>query len=132
VEAIVLATGLLVVGLFVFEGEQNLPQPMRILYLPFPLLLWATVRFGAKGVTTAILLVMALAIAGVTEGAGPFVTSSAENTALSIQSFLIVVSIPLLVLAADIEERRRAESAARHNEERLAFALKAAQMDSWE
>jgi len=131
-EAIVLTASLFVVGLFVFDMEHDGPQNTALLYWPFPFLLWAVARFGAKGVTTALLLVMFLAIVGATGGAGPFLTGSAENNALAIQSFLIVVSIPLMALAAVIEERRRAESAARHNEERLTFALNAAQMDTWE
>ncbi len=44
-----------------------------LLYWPLPFLLWATVRFGPQGVSTALLLVMFLAIGGATHGQGPFV-----------------------------------------------------------
>ena len=46
--------------------------------------------------------------------------------------FLSLFSIPLMVLAAVMAERRRAESAARDNGKRLTFALSAAEMDTWE
>jgi PAS domain S-box-containing protein len=75
---------------------------------------------------------MFLAIGGATHGKGPFVANSSLANALSIQWFLIVVSIPLMALAAVIEERRRAERAARQNEEHLAMAMNAANMGTWE
>lgn len=128
----VLFFGLLAIGFVVFDRQQDLAETSSLLYLPLPLLLWATVRFGPRGASTALLLVVFLAILGATRGTGPFVTSSSATNALSIQLFLIVVSIPLMALAAVIEERRRAEAAARQNEERLTLALNAAQMGSWD
>jgi len=132
-EAGVLAAGLFGVGLFVFSTQHWVADKTpSLLYWPLPFLLWATVRFGPRGVSTALLLVMFLAIVGATHGQGPFVANSAADNALSIQWFLIVVSIPLMALAAVIEERRRAETAARQNEDHLAMAMNAAQMGTWE
>ncbi len=132
VEAFLLTAGLFAVSILVFDSEGLGKDTLSRLYLPLPFLLWATVRFGPRGASTALLLVMFLAIAGATRGAGPFVSSSSANNALSIQWFLIVVSIPLMALAAVIEERRRAEASARQNEERLTLALNAAQMGTWD
>lgn len=132
-EAGILTAGLLIVGLTVFDSQHWLADKTpSLLYWPLPFLLWATVRFGPQGVSAALLLVMFLAISGATHGQGPFIANSSAANALSIQWFLIVVSIPLLTLAAVIEERRRAERAARHNEEHLAMAMNAAQMGTWE
>jgi PAS domain S-box-containing protein len=132
-EGSLLFLGLLLVGIFVFDIQQDLANNnSSLLYLPLPFLLWATVRFGPRGASTSLLLVMFLAIIGATRGAGPFVTSSSASNALSIQLFLIVCSIPLLALAAVIEERRRAEALVRSNEERLTLALNAAQMGTWD
>jgi PAS domain S-box-containing protein len=132
-EAGILTAGLFAVGLTVFNSQLWLADKTpSLLYWPLPFLLWATVRFGPQGVSTALLLVMLLAIGGATHGQGPFVANSAAANALSIQWFLIVVSIPLMALAAVIDERRRAERAARHNEEHLAMAMNAAQMGTWE
>ncbi len=132
-EAGILAGGLLAIGLTVFSSHQQLADKTpSLLYWPLPFLLWATVRFGPRGVSTALLLVLFLAISGATHGQGPFVANSSAANALSIQWFLIVVSIPLLALAAVIEERHRAERAARQNEEHLAMATNAAQMGTWE
>jgi PAS domain S-box-containing protein len=133
IEAGILTAGLFTVGLTVFNSQLWLADKTpSLLYWPLPFLLWATVRFGPQGVSTALLLVMFLAIGGAIHGQGPFVENSSADNALSIQWFLIVVSIPLMALAAVIEERRRAEKAARQNEEHLAMAMKAAQMGTWE
>jgi PAS domain S-box-containing protein len=132
-EAGMLTAGLIMVCVTVFSGQHELTDrtPSR-LYWPLPFLLWATARFGPLGVSNALFLVMFLAISGATHGQGPFVANSAAANALSIQWFLIVVSISLLSLAAVIEERKRAERAARQNEDRLAMALNAAQMGTWD
>lgn len=132
-EAGILTASLFAVGLSVFNSDLQLADKTpSLLYWPLPFLLWATVRFGPQGVSTGLLLVMFLAIGGAAHGQGPFVASSAAANALSIQWFLIVVSIPLMALAAVIQERRRAETAARQNEEHLAMAMNAAQMGTWE
>ena len=132
VEGALLVIGLLAVGIFVFDVEGPEEISSSLLYLPLPFLLWAAVRFGPRGTSTTLLLVMFLAILGATRGAGPFVTSTSATNALAIQWFLIVVSIPLMALAAVIEERQRAEALARRNEERLTLALNAAQMGTWD
>ena len=132
-ELVALVTGLFIVGILAFSSPRNVAeQTPSLLYWPLPFLLWATVRFGPRGACTCLLIVMFLSILGAARGTGPFVAGTSLHNALSIQWFLIVVSIPLMVLAAVIEERRRAEQSARENEERLTLALNAAQMDAWD
>jgi PAS domain S-box-containing protein len=103
-----------------------------MLYTPLPLLLWAAVRFGAVGVSTALLVFAMLAIGGAMKGQGPFVTSSPEANALSIQAFLSVMAVPLLALAAVMEERRSALLAVQKSEDRLNFAMTAAGLFTWD
>lgn len=132
-EAGALAICLLVVGIVVFgaraTGFETTPA---LLYTPLPLLLWAAIRFGPKGSSTAFLIVTLLAIWGAIHANGPFSTGSPEANAFAVQLFLILTSMPLLFLAAVIKERERAEDVARQNEDRLAMALEAAQMGTWE
>lgn len=121
VEAGLLAVCLFVVGIVVFSSHQGIADMTpSLLYWPLPFLLWATVRFGPQGASTCLLLVMFLAISGATHGHGPFVANSSAENALSIQGFLIVVSIPLMSLAAVIAERKQTEEALRQSEARLA------------
>jgi PAS domain S-box-containing protein len=132
-EAALLTASLFIVGFSVFSSQHTLVEKTpSLLYWPLPFLLWAAVRFGPQGVSLSLLLVMFLAIGGATRGQGPFVANSAAANAMSIQWFLIVVSIPLMALAAVIQERGRAERSARQNEEHLAMAMSAAQMGTWE
>ena len=133
VEVAILTAGLLAVGFAVFVSNQVAADKAPwLLYCPLAFLLWAAVRFGPLGASSSVLLVMFLAIFGATHGQGPFIENSSAYNALSIQGFLIVVSLPLLALAGVIEERRRAEESSRQNEERLAMALTAARMGTWE
>ncbi len=119
-EAALLTAGLCAVGLFIFTSERSLADTTpSVLYWPLPFLLWAAVRFGPRGASMCLLLVMFLVISGATRGQGPFVANSPLQNALSIQWFLIVISIPLMALAAVVTERKQAEEALRESEARL-------------
>jgi signal transduction histidine kinase len=109
-EAVLLLAGLFGVGYLVFNSQSTtfINESSR-LYWPLPFLVWATVRFGVRGVSSVLLIVMFMAITGATDGSGPFTAGSAARNALSIQVFLIVVSGTLLALAAIIEERQLTE-----------------------
>jgi PAS domain S-box-containing protein len=102
-----------------------------LLFLPLPFLLWAAVRFGSLGASTAISIVGFLAIWSGTHGHGPFSGETAEQNALSIQIFLIVLAVPMLFLAAVIEERASRETELRESEERMSLAANAAEMGTW-
>jgi PAS domain S-box-containing protein len=80
-----------------------------LLYLPLPFLLWAAVQFGSCGASTALWIVTFSAIWGATHGHGPFAGGSPEQNALAVQLFLIVLSTPLIFLAAVVEERANVE-----------------------
>ena len=127
-EAGLLAAGFLIIALVSFSskttGQDTRPA---LLYLPLPLLLWAVVRFGPRGSSSALLLVSIVQIWGAIHGFGPFANQSAEMSALSVQLFLILASMPLMFLAALIKERERAQEAASQKEERLELALGTAQ-----
>src|SRR5262247_198043 len=103
-----------------------------LLYAPLPFLVWAAVRFGARGTSTATLTVALLAIWGAMHQLGPFVGSEPRDNAMSIQLFLIFISVPLMLLSAFVQERRQAEREAILNEESLKLALDAAQMSIWD
>jgi len=102
-----------------------------LLYLPLPFLIWAAVRFGSRGASAAICTVGFLAIWSAGHGYGPFSTRSAEENALSIQMFLIVMSVPLMLLAAVIEERSKGETRLREREERISLAAESADLAFW-
>ncbi len=133
VELGVLTLALVVVCGFVFVREPaGLRSVPALLYAPLPMLLWSAVRFGPAGASGSFLIFALFAIGGATRGLGPFVSSSPQANALSMQQFLIISAVPVITLAAVLRERARAEARARWDEERLRLALSAAQMGAWE
>jgi PAS domain S-box-containing protein len=131
-EASALLLGLGLVGILVLNGRSGVVPTPALLYAPLPLLSWAAVRFGPKGISTALVLVTLMATVGAIHGLGPFVLSSPEDNALSVQLFLILNSIPLLTLGAVIHKQRHLKQVARNNEEQLELALDSAQMGTWD
>ena len=121
-EAAVLWLGLGVVGWSIFEvptGSSNFDVLLTIpLAFMVPFLVWAAVRLGPTGTSLSLLTVAALAIRGGISGRGPFAILPPVENVLSLQIVLIVLAIPLMCLAALIEERRRAQQAL---EDRLRF-----------
>jgi PAS domain S-box-containing protein len=110
-EACALGAGLLAVSVVAFGWPIATDEAVpALVYLPLPLLLWAAVRFGPLGVNTALLIVTALSISGTVLGRGPFAGSTPAAHVLELQLFLYTMSVPLLFLAALIEERRERTS----------------------
>src|SRR5207237_8970475 len=93
-----------------------------LLFLPLPFLLWVAVRFGSLGTSSAISIAGFLAIWSTAHGHGPFSGGTVEHDALSIQIFLIVLAIPLILLAAVIEERAPRETEFRASVPRINLA----------
>ena len=129
-EACALFLGLLAVS-YVVLYELRSTADLALLFLPLPFLLWAAVRFGALGASTAISIVSFLAIWSASHGHGPFSRETAEQSALSIEIFLMGVAIPLLFLAALIEERATGENELRESESRFRIVADAAPVLIW-
>src|SRR5262249_54688761 len=130
VEGWAVFVGLLVVSYAVFYNFGPGADSF-LLFLPLPFLLWAAVRFGAVGASTAISIVGFLAIWSAAHGHGPFSGGTAEENALSIQIFLIALAIPLLFLATVIEERVTGETELRESESRFRIVADAAPVLIW-
>jgi PAS domain S-box-containing protein len=130
-----LEAGALFVGLFLVSYavlyKFGSGTDSALLFLPLPFLLWAAVRFGSLGASTAISAVSFLAIWSAAHGHGPFSGGPPEQDAISIQIFLIVLAIPLLFLATVIEERRTGETVLRESEERFRIVADAAPVLIW-
>ena len=118
VEIAALFLALLAVSLLAFDlplfGESPTPA---LWYAPLPFLLWAAVRLGTIGTTSALALLVVATIWGAVHGLGPFTGGSAQDTARDLQLFLIAASVPLLLVAVALEERSRVEREA--HEQRL-------------
>jgi len=80
-----------------------------LLYSLVPLLLWAALRLGLKGVCTSMFLVAFLSIWGAARDRGPFRGQEPFNNELSLQLFLFFAAIPFMVLAVLAEQQKQAE-----------------------
>jgi PAS domain S-box-containing protein len=95
---------------FVTTGKSTSPA---LLYSLVPFLLWSALRFGSIGTSASAIIVASLSLWGAVRGRGPFVALGPTQSVLSLQLFLFFTSAPFLVLAALIEERKRAEAESR-------------------
>jgi signal transduction histidine kinase/integral membrane sensor domain MASE1 len=118
-EAAALLGAIVVLGWLVFGAKVDDPDRARaLLYLPVPLLLWAAVRFGPRGLMTALSLVTVLAVASAAQNLGPFIGSSPSANLFTLQLFLLGIGVPLFCLAALVRERQQAQERLQQSEER--------------
>lgn len=124
---------LLATSLAAFDARRaDIGTSPVLIYAVMPLRLIAALRFGPIGAGVSSLVCALMAITGAVAGRGPFVGSSPLDNALSIQLFLIVTHVSLMLLAAVMTERVRAEEMAQINERQLEMALSAARLIPWE
>ena len=110
-EALLILLVVVAVGRAVFSNW--LPAPVqRLEFLGIPALVWVAFRFGQREAATATLVMSALAIWGTVQGVGPFAGTATSNAALlSLQAYMSVITLTALVVAAAVDDRRRAELA---------------------
>jgi PAS domain S-box-containing protein len=130
VEFAALMTSLLFLGYFTFVGSERWGQP-ALLYSLVPLLLWAALRLGLKGVSTSMVVIVLLSIGGAANGRGPFADQGLLDNALSLQLFLFFAAIPFTVLAVLVEEQKRAQKALIDEHRKLTEAQSLAQLGNW-
>ena len=129
IEPWLIAVGLLAVSFRVFHWPTAGPGAIpALVYLPLPLLLWAAMRFGPIGANTGLLILALLSISGGVRGLGPFAGGAAADSVLSLQFFLIAVSVPVMFLASAIEERRAAEQEMQRHRAELAHVTRLSTM----
>ncbi len=133
-EAALVVAILVAVSAFAFE---DLPAVATgyvpsLLYLPLPMIIWAAVRFGAKGASGAVLVVSVVLIWRTLNSPSLFDVGTPEANVFAMQLFLIGLSTPIILLGAAIEEARRAETTIREREERISFAAATSGVGLWQ
>ena len=113
-----LAVGALTWYVFAFRPVQGVLH-QALIYAVFPLVIWIALRAGQHGATLAALVISGIATWGTARGAGPFEAASMNDALVLLQTFVAVVSLTALVLAAAAGERRRAIGALRQRAEDL-------------
>lgn len=114
VEALTLLISVLAISALNFSGLVPFGAkhyPLAFFFIPF--LVWAALRFGARGAATFMAVVAVLAINGTWHGYGPFAVTNQNGSLLMLQTFICVATLTALVLAAAVAERMRAEDMVR-------------------
>jgi integral membrane sensor domain MASE1 len=101
-EAGLMLIALMALGLLTFAKDYPL------LHLFIPLTLWTTYRFRLHGATLAILAITLMDVIPTSLGYGPFSTYTVGDQLLIQVSFIEVIVIASLLLAAVVNERQRA------------------------
>ncbi len=107
----------LLLGVIVFSDLMFAPLVRYgFSFLIVPSLMWATLRFGRRSITTAIVLFSVIAIIGTLNGLGPFHGETVNSALLILQAFLAMLAIMTLLFCAVIERWRGAEEEVRLRE----------------
>ncbi|NJO39402.1 MAG: GAF domain-containing protein [Cyanobacteria bacterium RU_5_0] len=111
-EKVVWLASLILVSWIVFytnTGEAIATYPLE--YLPFPLVMWAALRFGQVRAVLASFILSIIAIGGTISGHGPFIAKADDprQVVLLLQAFIGVITITAMILAAVMAEHQQAE-----------------------
>jgi PAS domain S-box-containing protein len=100
------------VSLLVFDHRLGLGVADNVLvFLVFPFVIWAAIRFGILGSAVVSALIAGVAIWATSAGLGPFVQPNPIRGATLLQVFLGVISVSGLALASVVAEREAAQGA---------------------
>ncbi len=106
-EGALLTTLLTALTFLVYGSVHTVGDPLPAAYLiPIPFLIWAAVRFGPAGACLSVTLFVCVSSWCAYLGQGPFLGSVSIDRVTVLQLGWIVISAPLLCLAAVVRERR--------------------------
>ncbi|XSC48279.1 MASE1 domain-containing protein [Bradyrhizobium sp. RDT10] len=102
------------VGLIAFSPliEQT-PSRDPLGFLAILPMLWAALRRGPRDTATVALVLAGITIWGTLTGGGPFTTEDLNVSFLLLLMFLISITVPSLLLSADVEVRKKGEESLR-------------------
>jgi signal transduction histidine kinase len=108
------------VGLIAFSPliEQT-PSRDPLGFLAILPMLWAALRRGPRDTATVALVLAGITIWGTLTGGGPFTTADLNVSFLLVLMFLISITVPSLLLSADVDVRKRAEESLRRAQTEL-------------
>ncbi|HEV2853634.1 MAG TPA: MASE1 domain-containing protein [Thermoanaerobaculia bacterium] len=132
-EAAVLGLGLFVASDLTLRAWVDSPflhPPLA--FTLFPFLVWAALRFGRRGASTATLLAVGIAVWATLQGLSPFARGTLDERLIYLHTYMAVAAVTSLLLAAILAERKGAVAGLRESEERLRLALGAGRCGVWD
>ena len=123
-EAALLTVLLTTLTFLMYGNVHSAGDVLPFVYLiPVPFLIWAAVRFGPAGACLSITLFVCVSSWCAYLGQGPFLRSVSIDRVTVLQMAWIIISAPLLCLAAVVRERRVAVEELRESEDKLRLLL---------
>ncbi|HEX9120005.1 MAG TPA: MASE1 domain-containing protein, partial [Terriglobales bacterium] len=105
VELACLLLGAVGSALVMFDPRLGLMRAEVFAFGVFPFVLWGALRFEAAGAAVVSFLISVIAVLGTAHGFVPLIKGNPLENAILLQSFLGVISVSGMVLAAVVAER---------------------------
>ncbi len=120
VEAAIVLVMLIGVTQAIFGGVFLLARAnYPLAFLSIPVVVWVAVRFEPRETATALAVMSGIALHGTLQGWGSFGGKAPNECLLLLQAFTGVTSVMVLVLAAAVAERRKAQDELRRAHDEL-------------
>ncbi len=132
VEFLVIAASLIVLTWFAFTNPLGFGVAPTVVYLPFPLLIWMSLRGGAFVSALSTLIVTGMALVFTVNGYGPFATGDLYHTVFSITVFSVYATTAGFVFVSLRKEREKVLDDLRRNEAFLKTTGHMAKVGGWE
>lgn len=135
-ELLALLAGTILICALVFRSGSEADHDVMILAL-FPFVVWGALRLETPGAAMVSFLMGAMTVWATAHGLGPFVHGTSLQNAMLMQSFLAVIAVSGLSMAALITERTRLireaaeREAVRQGEERYRAITETANEGVW-
>ena len=110
VETAVVTTAVVVVSGIVFHGWGNTGFIFTRSFILTPLLILAAVRWDQWRLTGLVLIAAAMAVAGTMAGKGPYIAPTLNESLITVEAFVSIHAIMVLLLHAAVRERRENEN----------------------
>ncbi len=117
---------------FAFANPLGFTVTPTVVYLPFPLLLWVSLRGGAFPSALSTLIVTAIALLFTVNGRGPFVTGDLYYTVFSLTVFTVYATTAGFVFVSLRREREMTLETVRRSEAFLQETGRMAKVGGWE
>lgn len=132
IEALVLILSMTVtcIGIFTSEPASGIIGN-TFLYLIFPFIIWAALRFGQHGTTFVTMIASTVALWATIHHQGPFTIAPIDQSLTLLQIFMAITAVTGLLLSAAITEHKEAEEALRESETRFRLMADTAPVLIW-